>query len=193
MAEPADRGAGVAEAVFRDPQGGLVRALHAFRRTPAVCVTVTVPSDGDGGGASCVADVARTCTAAFGLRVVTDARELYELHLPPQASGDGRVVLAYGATHNTTCVVLEPCEAAAPVTAGAGAASAPPPPPLAAPPAGPPPVLTLLVPDIGAAYAGVLAAGWPASPFYPGSATSTSFTAMEPRSGALLQVAPMSA
>jgi catechol 2,3-dioxygenase-like lactoylglutathione lyase family enzyme len=181
---------GGSEAVFEDPDGRRIRVLHAFRRVPVVSVTL---------GCADVPAAAAAYSSVLGFRVVTDADELREARLPRPASypsssstaaaargargpAQAPAVLALGPVHNTTLLVLEP-RRATPAGAGSGGSSGS---------SGgdgdalPEPVVTVVVPDVEAAYARVAAAGWAASPYARGAA---GFTAMD-ADGNLLYVGP---
>jgi hypothetical protein len=100
--------AGAREAVFSLPGGGpALRVLHLFRRNPAVSVTL---------GAADPGAAADFFAGALGLRrlgagAAVDGAE--EAHPRPGLRSE---VLASGAPHNTTCLVVEQ------LGAGAGAA-----------------------------------------------------------------------
>ena len=192
------------EATLRDPDGATVRALHLFRRSPAVSMTVPMSCS-----AEHVLHVARSFRDAFDMREVSATELATDLYLAPHVAADAAqsrldtvgkdgagkrggaaVVLAYGAAHNSTCLVFASAEAsttalraavASEGETGGNAHSA-----MTAASV----IVTLEVPDIGAAYAALAAAQWASSPFHPGAERGGStFTAMEPVTGLVVQVA----
>ncbi len=119
--------------MFVDPYGQPMRVLHLFRRNPAVSITLQVSSSPFPHLSRLdIHPTIRFYSHGFDLRIVTNADELQEVHLPltskpvvtdiaPVLAADGKggatkaipattrevVVLAGGATHNTTVLVLE--------------------------------------------------------------------------------------
>jgi hypothetical protein len=89
---------GAREAVFVLPGGSpAVRVLHLFRRNPAVSVTVGAA---DAGGA------AAFFAGALGLARLGDGAGAGAAEAHPR-QGMRSEVLAFGAPHNTTCLVVE--------------------------------------------------------------------------------------
>lgn len=86
------------EGVFVDPSGRATRVIHRFRRNPLVSLTLRVAN---------VDDAAHFFRAALGLRVL-DASEAAEAL--PRAGARAGAVLAFGAAHNTTALVIERAE-----------------------------------------------------------------------------------
>jgi len=106
VTEPAVRTRNVPDFVARDPGGNVLEFLHVFRRNPVISLNVWVRDAGK---------MADFCTAALGLRPVTDATELTELHLPRVWTGDAaaaalpapRVFTGEAAQHSMSLVVRE--------------------------------------------------------------------------------------
>lgn len=148
-------------AVFADPDGRRLRALHVFRRTPLAAVTL---------GVADVPASAEAYARVFGLRRVDEPAEAAEAHPRP---GVPCAVLAFGPAHATTSLVLEPASAAPPAGRppvhgdGADADDAP-----------VPPVVELAVGDVGTSYHLAVGAGWAVSPF--DEAADRGFTCADP-------------
>jgi hypothetical protein len=139
--------AGATEAVFALPGGGpALRVLHLFRRNPVVSVTL---------GAADAGAAAAFFEGAFGLARLR-AGGAAEAQPRPERRSE---VLAFGAPHNTTCLVVEEAAAAAGGGAERGAL-----------------VLSVEARDVARARAAFLDKGLPTSE--PGAAGS--FVAMCP-------------
>lgn len=149
-----ESGTGVTtQAVFADPDGRRLRALHLFRRTPLVSLTLGVRD---------VGAAAESYARVFDLRRVVDPEEAREAHPRP---GKPSAVMAFGPVHASTAIVLE--QAAAPRA------------PLPDDPDAPaPPVVELAVTDLPTTYHHVIGAGWAASPFSEGA--DRGFTCADP-------------
>ena len=157
---PDDNGSGVTtKAVFADPDGRRLQALHLFRRTPIVSITLGVGN---------VEAAAEAYHRVFGLRKLTeeDAEEMRDAHVRPESRGRA-AVLAFAPAHASTVLVLEPARQAqaGPESPSSSSSS--------------PVIVTLELPDLDTAYHHVIGAGWGASPFNP-HAGDASFMAQDP-------------
>ena len=149
------------EALFCDPAGNQLRALHVFRRSPIVSITIPALDP--------TAALSDYCSV-FGCREVTASAELAQLYLPLDATRAPSVA-AVGPIWNTTSLVFDDRAIISQVSPS-------------------PAVITLAVADIGAAYSGARRLGWECSVFQPGAASSESFTCLD-RDGNLLHVVPV--
>ena len=181
MVPPFD-GQGVREAVFGDPAGHPLRALHVFRRSPVI--SITLPCSDPRAAAAAY-------TAVFGCRALTSAEDVGQLYLPsaggrnaPSPDPLAAAAVSFGPVFNSTSLVFAVPPPPADAASGEGAAAA------AAVVSAGAPVVTLAVADIGAAYAGAHRVGWTVSVFHPGAAdAAVSFTAFDD-DGNMLHVVP---